>query len=76
MKRFLPILLLALIVLHQDFWWRYDYQHLVCGFVPISLAWHIGLSVLASIVWGLTCRYAWPRDVDLPDDGSPSLGGH
>jgi hypothetical protein len=71
-------LLLALVVLHEDWWWRYDHRTVVLGFLPVSLAWHMGISILASVCWGLVCRHAWPRDVDLPDDASGFLGpgGH
>jgi Protein of unknown function (DUF3311) len=52
-------LILLLIVLHQDFWFRDD-ATIVCGFVPVGLAYHIGLSLAAAGVWFLATKYAWP----------------
>lgn len=61
MKHIVWILLLLLIVLHQDFWFWTD-DTLVAGFMPIGLAYHVGLSLAASVVWWLATRYAWPVD--------------
>jgi hypothetical protein len=67
------IVLLA--VLHQDFWWRADHRTLVFGFLPVSLAYHVAVSIAASILWGLACYHCWPRDVDVLDEpGSPAGG--
>ncbi len=68
MKRVVIFLVILLAVLHQDFWWRADDRTLVLGFLPVSLAYHVGISIAACLVWGLACRYCWPKDVDLPDD--------
>ena len=62
-------LLILLAVLHQDYWWRADDRTLVFGFLPMSLAYHIGISIDACILWGLACRYCWPRGLD---DGTAS----
>ena len=61
MKHIVWILLLLLIVLHQDFWFWTD-DTLVAGFMPIGLAYHVGLSLAASVVWWLATKYAWPVD--------------
>jgi hypothetical protein len=52
-------LILLLIVLHQDFWFWND-ATIVFGFLPIGLAYHIGLSLAAAGVWWLATTYAWP----------------
>jgi Protein of unknown function (DUF3311) len=59
MKSFVWVLLVLLIVLHQDFWYWND-GTIVCGFVPIGLAYHIGLSLAAAGVWWLATKHAWP----------------
>ena len=62
--------LIALAVLHQDFWWWDAHEPLVFGFVPIGLAYHAGVSVAAGVLWALAVRYCWPRDVDaLENEG-------
>jgi len=60
MKKLVFGAIVLLAVLHQDFWWRADHRTLVFGFVPVSLAWHIGVSIAACALWGLACRYCWP----------------
>jgi len=74
MKKLIYALIVLLAILHQDFWWRADHQTLVLGFVPVSLAWHIGVSIVACLLWGLACRYCWPDDL-VNDDDEPLLVG-
>lgn len=68
MKRLVTLLVLALIVLHQDFWHWNRIEPLVFGFLPIGLAYHAGLSIAAALVWALAVRYCWPLDVDVAED--------
>jgi len=67
-KRLVVFLLLALAVLHQDFWFWDDIEPLIFGFIPIGLAYHIGVSIAAGVLWALAVHYCWPRDVDVPDE--------
>lgn len=61
MKYFVWFLILALMILHQDLWnWTDD--RLVFGFMPVGLAYHVGLSLAAAIVWLLAVMFAWPLD--------------
>lgn len=57
-------LVVLLIVLHQDVWFWTD-ERLVFGFLPIGLAWHMGISISASITWLLATKYCWPSDKAL-----------
>jgi len=57
-------LIVLLAILHQDFWWWDDVTPLVFGFVPIGLAYHVGVSIAAGVLWGLAARYCWPRGAD------------
>ncbi len=66
------VLIAALVVLHQDFWWWTD-GTLILGAIPIGLAYHIGLSIAASLVWLLAVRYAWPEEPDTLTDSHPML---
>jgi len=65
MKRVVVVLVILLIVAHQDFWWWDDIEPLVFGFLPIGLAYHALLSILAALVWALAVRYCWPHDVEV-----------
>lgn len=67
MKRVVIALVVLLIIAHQDYWAWDRIDPLVFGIFPIGLAWHIGISIAAAIVWALAVRYCWPTDVDVPD---------
>lgn len=70
-------LIILLTILHQDFWWRDDHRTLVMGFLPVSLAYHIAVSIAASVLWGMACAYCWPADADVTDEDAwaPPTGG-
>lgn len=55
-------LVLVLAVLHQDVWF-WDDDRLVAGFVPVVLAWHMGISLAAGITWWLATIFCWPTDL-------------
>jgi hypothetical protein len=69
MKRVVVALIVLLTILHQDFWWWDDHETLVAGFVPITLAYHMGISLGAGILWACAVRWCWPAGVD---DADPS----
>lgn len=60
-------LIVLLVVLHQDNW-LWDNPRLVWGFLPITLLYHMGISLAATITWLLATRYAWPADVQPNSD--------
>jgi len=61
MKYVVWLLVLLLVVLHQDnFLW--DDTTLVFGFMPITLLYHMGISVGAAFTWYLATKFAWPLD--------------
>ena len=66
--RLIWLLVAMLIIFHQDSW-NWDSSRLVMG-LPIGLSYHIGLSLVASLVWLLACFIAWPREVapSTPED--------
>ncbi|MCG8407451.1 MAG: DUF3311 domain-containing protein [Phycisphaerales bacterium] len=57
-------LIVLLAILHQDFWWWDDSETLVFGFIPIGLAYHAGVSLVASVLWALAVKFCWPSDID------------
>ena len=65
---YIPIVLLA--ILHQDAWW-WDDRQLVCGFLPIGLAWHALVSLGAGLAWGLVVIFAWPKELDAVEETIP-----
>jgi hypothetical protein len=72
MKKWLLVLLvIAMIVIHQD-GWLWDDKTLVGGVLPIGLAYHALYTVLASITMALLVHYAWPSHLEQPErEGEP-----
>ncbi|NND96869.1 MAG: DUF3311 domain-containing protein [Pirellulaceae bacterium] len=64
MNYFVWGLVLLLVVLHQDVW-NWNDPRLVFGFIPVTLAYHAGISVAASVVWFLATKFAWPRHLEV-----------
>ena len=63
-KLFLFVAVLALYVLHQDFWnWRTAYP-LVFGFIPIGLFYHAAYTVAAALLLWLLVKFAWPAHLE------------
>lgn len=67
MRTLVYLLLLALVVLHQDYWNWHTHEPLVLGFIPIGLAWHVGISLMAGVTGLLAVQYCWPADVDVAE---------
>lgn len=57
-------LVVLLIILHQDVWFWED-RTLWFGFLPVGLAFHVGISLAAAATWYLATLYCWPDDVEL-----------
>jgi hypothetical protein len=71
MRRVTWVLILSLIVLHQDFWFWTD-ARLVFGFLPMGLFYHAVLSIAAAAVWWFVACRAWPDALDVtPPPGGP-----
>jgi uncharacterized protein DUF3311 len=65
MKR-APLLIIvgALYVLHQDFWFWRAARPLVFGFIPIGLFYHACYAVVTAIVMWLLVKHAWPSHLE------------
>jgi hypothetical protein len=72
-KTVIALLIGALYVLHQDFWWWTDYRPLLFGFLPVGLAYHAGYCMLAALLMGWLVRWAWPAHLEKlePPDAPP-----
>jgi hypothetical protein len=60
----LVVVVVALYILHQDFWFWRTAHPLVFGFIPIGLFYHAGFSVAASLVMWLLVKFAWPAHLE------------
>jgi hypothetical protein len=63
-------LVALLIVLHQLNLFGDD-ATLVGGVFPVTLLYHVAISVAAGITWFLAVQCAWPQD--LVDDAAPPV---
>ncbi len=63
MKYGICVLIVMLIILHQDNWLWED-KTLVFGFMPITLLYHAGISVAAGVTWFLAVLFAWPDELE------------
>lgn len=63
MRNIVWILVIALFVLHHDFWYWED-TTLLFGFMPIGLFYHAMYSLAAGFVWFLAVKFAWPRHIE------------
>ncbi len=63
-KTLLALAVVALYVLHQDFWnWR-QARPLVFGFVPVGLFYHAMFSAACAGLMWLLVRFAWPGHLE------------
>lgn len=74
MKFLIWLLVAALLIAHQDFWYWGD-DTLVMGFIPIGLFYHACLSLAAGIFWFLVCTFAWPKDLEEDFETEVKTGG-
>jgi hypothetical protein len=75
MKRYhIWIAFVLLLVLHHD-WWLWDSEYLVFGFLPVGLAYHALISILAGVLWALATFYAWPTDIGEGTETDADKGG-
>lgn len=63
----LAAVVVAVYVLHQDFWWWGEARPLVFGFLPIGLFYHAAYTLAATVVMVLLARHAWPSHLDADD---------
>ena len=60
---FAAMAILALLILHQDFWFWRD-RTLVFGILPVGLAYHAAYTLLAAQLMWLLGKYAWPAHLE------------
>jgi hypothetical protein len=60
----------VLFVLHQDSWWKAD-PRLVFGVLPVSLAYHVGWTLLVAFGWWLVAKFFWPHKLDEEPAAAP-----
>ncbi|MFY9556495.1 MAG: hypothetical protein WAV20_16080 [Blastocatellia bacterium] len=76
MKRALLVIIVgALYVLHQDYWFWRSTNPLVFGFLPIGLFYHACYTIAIALVMWLMVKQAWPSHLEEGvEDGSSRRG--
>ena len=75
MKKLMPLLVLVVILLHQDFW-LWTNRTLVFGFLPIGLAYHVCYSILASLTMWALVHFVWPKhleEIEIQEDAQAGI---
>lgn len=75
-KWLLTLIVLAVYVLHQDFWNWNKAEPLVLGFLPVGLAYHAFYSLIAAATMALLVKFAWPKELESlqPHQGEDKSG--
>ena len=63
-KILITALILAVYVVHQDWWNWHKVFPLVFGLLPTGLAYHVGYSILATILMAVLVKLAWPKHLE------------
>lgn len=63
-RSLLVIVIIALYLLHQDFWFWRSAEPIVFGFLPIGLFYHICYTIAISALMWLLVRNAWPSRLE------------
>lgn len=69
MKFVIVGMVILLLIVRNDFW-NWENDTLLMGFLPITLAYHCGISIAASITWYLATLFAWPELADGESEAS------
>jgi hypothetical protein len=64
LHRSLVLLVAAMYVVHQDFWFWRQARPLLFGFVPVGLFYHVCYTLAVSFIMWLLVRYAWPSHLE------------
>jgi len=63
------LFILALIVLHHDFWQWDRMEPMLWGWAPVALWYHVGVTLLSVAALYLLARWVWPEPPNLGRDG-------
>jgi hypothetical protein len=66
-RSLLVIAIIALYLLHQDFWFWREAAPIVLGFLPVGLFYHICYTLVISVLMWLLVKQAWPSHLEDED---------
>ena len=59
------LLILVLLVLHHDFWQWTRSEPMLLGWAPLTLWFHVGLTILSILAIYLLSKWVWPEPPDI-----------
>jgi len=59
---------LALYLLHQDFWFWRSAHPIVFGFLPVGLFYHVCFTLAVALLMLALVRFAWPTELEREPD--------
>jgi hypothetical protein len=65
-KFILSSLVLAVFLLHQDFW-NWKNGELVFGYLPVGLAYHAAYAIASAGLMAALVKFAWPTELEDED---------
>jgi hypothetical protein len=71
-KLLLLLLVIAVYVVHQDYWNWNKTEPLIFGCLPIGLAYHVGYSILCAITMWVLVKTIWPKHLEIEDSNPKS----
>ena len=63
MKILTYVIFLALLILHQDFWW-WNNDSMVLGFLPVGLAFHVLFAIACAVLGFVAIKGIWPHELE------------
>lgn len=80
MKKFAVVLMVvAVYVIHQDFYLFKEYKPLAFGFLPVGLWFHGLFAILCAVMFWILGKTVWPKhleEVEAQHKNDPDRGGH
>jgi len=64
MRVALFVLIVAVYVLHQDFWNGRKTDPMIFGFLPVGLAYHAAYSIAAAALMAVLVKTVWPKHLE------------
>jgi hypothetical protein len=66
-KNLVFLLILAVYVVHQDFWNWKKFDPMIFGFLPSGLAYQAAYSIACAVLMAILVKTVWPKHLEGPE---------